>query len=129
MKNISDEEMDELMNMVKDGLGDVLKGIADVKCIKGDTNKIMGRMMQTYMEYPIVKIIASRSGSDVSVNLCNVDDVVEILPNVIGNLLSLIPDSERNNVLYKAITNTDMTDNGKLLDELNNSDEEDEEDD
>ena len=124
MKNISDEEMDELMNMVKDGLGDALKGIADVKCIKGNTNEIMSRMMETYMEYPIIKIMASRTGSNVSVGLCNLDDVIEILPNIIGNLLSLIPDNHRNDVLYKAITNTDMTDNGGLRDKLDEKDDE-----
>lgn len=108
-KGIPEDKMDELMKILLDGLNGIFGDIADVKCIKGNSDELMGQMMSTFMDYPIIKLTVSRSGSDVSVNKCCIDDVIQALPNAIGSLLGLIPEEYRNDVLYKAITSTDMT--------------------
>lgn len=126
-KGIPEDKMDELMKILSDGLNGIFDGIADVKCIKGNSNELMGQMMSTFMDYPIITLTVSRSGSDVSVNKCCIDDVIQALPNAIGSLLGLIPEEYRNDVLYKAITSTDMTKNGGLQDRLNKEDEKDDE--
>lgn len=117
-KEISEEKMDELMKILTEGLNGVFDGVADVKCIKGNTDELFGKFMSTYMKFPIIKVEASREGSDVSVNQCSIDDVIEALPNIIGNLLGLIPEKYRNEVLYKAINDTKMTKNGGLRDRI-----------
>ena len=123
-KGIPEDKMDELMKILSDGLNGIFGDIADVKCIRGNSNELMGRMMETYMDYPIIKLIVSRDGSDVSVSKCCIDDVIQVLPNAIGSLLGLIPSEYRNDVIYKAITTTDMTDNGGLRDKLDEKDDE-----
>ena len=123
-KSIPEDKMDELMKILSDGLNGIFGDIANVKCIKGNSNELIGHMMETYMDYPIIKLTVSRDGSDVSVSKCCIEDVIQVLPNAIGSLLGLIPSEYRNDVLYKAITTTDMTDNGGLRDKLDEKDDE-----
>lgn len=126
-KHIPDEKMDEILKQLENGLGDILDGVADVKCIKG--NSIDKRMIETYMNYPILEIKVSREGVSTNVSKCSTDDIIECLPHTIGTLLGLVPASKRNKILYEAIQQ-DMSEQGSLLDEVDrrHSENEDEDD-
>lgn len=127
MAKIPEEKMDELMKILTSGLGEVFKGFADVKCIKGNTDDIMGQMMCTYMAYPIIKCTVSRDGTDVSVDKCNIDDVIHVLPHAISSLLGLVPAKYRNDILYKAV-NEEMSEDGGLLERIKEKENEEEDD-
>lgn len=125
---IPEEKMDELMKELEKGLDGIFGNIANVKCIKG--SGMEAKMIDTFMEYPIIQLTVKRIGSEVNVSKCSIDDVIEALPNAIGSLLGLIPEDKRNEVLYKAITENNMTKDGGLKDRLKEryEDEEEEED-
>lgn len=121
-KNISDDKMDEMLKYITESLNDVFDGIADVSCIKCNSDELMGQMMSTFMDYPIIKIEVSRQGLNIGVSKCNIEDVVEVLPKTIGSLLGLVPEQYRNDILYKAIQ-VDMTKNGGLQDRADEKDD------
>lgn len=113
---MDDKELDEMINEIKNKLKDVYDGDIDIKYLKGAETKM--RMIDTFMNYPIIQLNVSRSGSDVSVSKCDINDVIDVLPNAIGMLLGLVPESKRNDILIKSITENDMSKNGGLIDRL-----------
>lgn len=121
---MDEEQMDEIISDLTDKLNEIFDGVADVKCVKGNKDELLGKMTETYMSYPIIKVSASRRGCDLSVDKCNVDEVINVLPNIIGSLLGLVPSDTRNEIIYQAI-NREMSDNGSLID-ANNEEEDDE---
>ena len=60
-KSIPEDKMDELMKILSDGLNGIFGDIANVKCIKGNSNELIGHMMETYMDYPIIKLTVCKN--------------------------------------------------------------------
>lgn len=115
------EDIDRLLEAVTKNLNNVLGDSANIKCIKAD-NDFMPQLLDTYMSYPIIMIYASRDGCDISVDKCSTEDVVNVLPNIIGNLLGLVPEENRNDILCKAIS-MEMSEDGNLIEYLDGNDE------
>ena len=122
-KKFSDEEMDYMMHKIVDGLQNVFGDSAGIHCIKSSKNDFTAKLIGTYMHYPILKLEITREGCNIQSGMCSVEDVIEQLPHAIGSLLALVPENTRNDILAKAIQE-DMTEDGELLDSINNSDDE-----
>ena len=122
-KKFSDEEMDYMMHKIVDGLQNVFGDSAGIHCIKSSKNDFTAKLIGTYMHYPILKLEITREGCNIQSGMCSVEDVIEQLPHAIGSLLALVPENTRNDILAKAIQQ-DMTEDGELLDSINNSDDE-----
>lgn len=121
MRNLSDEEMEELISRVTDMLGTIFGDSAKVEHIKGDK---MNEIMSMYLNYPILELKLSRCDTQVNVDQCNLRELITHIPSAIGALLALIPEDERNEVLVKAI-NMDMSEDGAIRDKFNEMDEDD----
>ena len=125
-RKFTSEEMDFILDKATDSLQNLLGDSADVHFIKSGPDDFMTKILMTYMRYPILTVEVSREGCNINSGMCSVDDIIHCLPRVIGSLLALVPDSTRNDILAKAIQE-DMTEDGELLNNIreHNDDEED----
>lgn len=126
MNKPSEEEMDYIMKMLEGGLGNLFGDFAKVKAVKVPKGGIEGKVIETYMKYPIIRLDITREGVGTNVSMCCMEDIIECLPHAIGTLLGLVPEKYRNNILAEAIQE-DMKPNG-LFDDDDEDDEEDDED-
>ena len=127
-KRFSDEEMDFMMHNLAGNLQELFGDSASVHCVKSNKHDFLGKIMSTYMNYPILKLEMTREGCNIQSSMCSVEDIINNLPHAIGSLLALVPEDTRNDILSKAIQE-DMTKDGGLLDSIKEEDEEEEEDD
>lgn len=117
-KRFTDAEMDFIMKQLQNNLQKLFGNSAGVHCIKGN-GSFEHQLVATYMKFPILKVEATRDGCSIDSGMCSVDEIIECLPHVIGSLLGLVPEKYRNDILVKAI-NEEMTEDGELIDRLNN---------
>lgn len=127
MNRPSEEEMDKIMKLLENGLNGIMGDFASVKSVKVPKEGFTGKMFETFMRYPIIKLNISREGVETNVSLCCMDDIIEVLPDAIGALLGMAPEKYRNDILAKAIQKK-MSPNG-LYDDTKDDEEEDNEDD
>lgn len=110
MSKLDDEDLwknvEELKNILKDIFGDV--GIETIS--KDD----MIKKMQEYIDRPVLKIECNRQGSNITVKQCYTSELIDyILPELLSQLLNLVPENTRYNIIIKALSGCNSKE-GKL---------------
>ena len=116
MSKYTDEQLDKIMKIVAAGMSNILGDDVHVGVMKGKRNDIEGKLITTYMRYPIIELKVSRDGCGINAGMCNIEDVVEALPHAIETLLGLVPEEYRDQILEK-VDYSNMTENGSILDD------------